>query len=379
MRSCHRFLAPCLATLMLCGPGISSAQAQTTAPAAKAAFTDSSEAPLASTRRVAITSVMVSFQASSGTKTSTGGLLGAKSDASSTLQMPEFDHALLARIADELYQNLKADLQSSGFELLPEATVLASPAYQAVAKLAGISNFAKFANLQGDTLLVGASALKPYLPYAVEAGKFAMQKKTYIPAWVSRMGMGSSTPGGPSGISESEIYELPGLEVALAKALDAHLVKATFVVTLGSATAAVDRFSSTHRNTYSGNAFAQVGLLAGQTRLAFRSPGANGKGEEASRAYAANFGDKASPAKDGNVVVALAESLTGGTDMFKLQAPEAPKTQSVLGSLMGGLGGTGADKQFVYTASISDAPAYQAEVLGMAGAAQRAMLALVKR
>ena len=49
---------------------------------------------------------------------------------------------------------------------------------------------------------------------------------------------------------------------------------------------------------------AQVGLLPGQTRIALRTAAASPKGESASRAYAANFGANAAPAKDGDVVVA---------------------------------------------------------------------------
>ena len=49
-------------------------------------MTDSSASALAATRRVAITSVMVSFQASAGgEKTNTSGLFAAKTDSSSSL------------------------------------------------------------------------------------------------------------------------------------------------------------------------------------------------------------------------------------------------------------------------------------------------------
>jgi peptidoglycan hydrolase-like protein with peptidoglycan-binding domain len=234
---------------------------------------DSSAATLAGNKRVAITSVMVSFQASAGgEKTNTSGLFAAKTDTSATLQMPEMDTKLLADITDEIYKQLQADLAANGFEVLPEATVVGSAGYQKIAKMAGISNFSKFANLDGDTMLVGATGLKPYLPYNGETGKFSASIKGTIKGWVGGFGGKSSTEGGPSVISIGEIYGLPGLEVELAKELNASLVKATYVVTLGSAKAAVDRFSSTHVNTYTGTAFAQVGLRAGQTRIASARP-----------------------------------------------------------------------------------------------------------
>jgi hypothetical protein len=346
--------------------------------AAKAVMIDSAASTLSGNKRVAITSVMVSFQASAGgEKTNTSGLFAAKTDTSATLQMPEMDTRLLGEITDEIYKQLQADLAASGFEVLPEATVVGSAGYQKIAKMAGISNFSKFANLDGDTMLVGASGLKPYLPYNAETGKFSASIKGTIKGWVGGFGGKSSTEGGPSVISIGEIYGLPGLEVELAKELNANLVKATYVVTLGSAKAAVDRFSSTHVNTYTGSAFAQVGLRSGQTRIAFRTPSASPKGESSPGGYGANFGNNASPAKDGNVVVGLAEPLLGGTDFFAVTEPEVKKPTLLTGLLGAGFG-NGADVQFIYIASISDAAAYKAEVLGMAKMAQRDMLALVK-
>jgi hypothetical protein len=347
--------------------------------AAKAVMIDSSAAALAATNRVAITSVMVSFQTSAGgEKTNTSGLFAAKTDSSSSLQMPEMDTKLLADIADEIYKQLKTDLAANGFEVLAEDMVVASSGYQKIAKMAGISNFSKFANLDGDVLLVGATGLKPYLPYNVETGKFNAQLKSQIKGWIEGFGQKSSTEGGPSGISIAEIYGLPGLEVELAKELNANLVKATYVVTLGSTKAAVDRFSSTSHNTYTGSAFAQVGLRAGQTRIAFRTPSANPKGESAPGGYSANFGNSASPAKDGNVVASLGEPLMGGTDFFAVTEPETKKS-SLLGGLLGGGFGNGADVQFTFIASVSDAAAYRAEVVSMAKLAQQGMLAQIKQ
>jgi hypothetical protein len=137
---------------------------------------------------------------------------------------------------------------------------------------------------------------------------------------------------------------------------EAPATKANYVVALGATSAAVDRLSSSHHNTYSGTAFAQVGLLAGQSRIAFRKPSANAKGETASRGYTENFGNKAAPAKDANVVVALAESMGGGTDFFELQKLQV-KSGGMLGGLMSGFG-TRADKQCMFIVSISDPAAY---------------------
>ncbi len=373
-----------LSAAMVLACGLS--HAQTPPTPAKVGLTDSTAAPLAATKRVAITNVMVSFQASAGgDKTNTSGLFATKTDASATLVMPEMDAKLQAEITDEIYKQLKADLSASGFELVPEATVLASPGYQQIIAKAGITNFSKFANLNGDVTLVGATGLKPYLPYNAETGKFGVPSKTLIKGWVSGFGMKSSTEGGPSGISTGEIYELPGLEVALAKELNANLVKATYVVTLGSTKATAKSSyggsnaalgTTSFNQSYTGQAFVQVGLLAGQSRIAFRTPAANTKGESAPGGYAANFGNNAGPAKDGDVVVTLSESLSGGTDFISVAEPDT-KQKSLLGGLMGGLGG-GADMQYTFNAKVSDPVAYRAEVVGMVKVAQRDMLALVK-
>ncbi len=376
-----------ISAAMILAAGLSHAEARVTQ--AKVAMTDSSVAALATTKRVAIANVMVSFQASvGGDKTNTSGLFAAKSDASSSLQMPVMDTQLLSTITDDIYQQLKTDLQASGFEVLPEATVFASQAYQKIIAMAGITNFSKFANMNGDVILVGASGLKPYLPYNAETGKFGQPSKSLINDWISRMGGKSSTAGGPSGVSIGEIYALPGLEVDMSKELNAHVVKATYVVTIGSAKAGVERFTGTHQDlqgnsgftsTHTGSAFAQVGLLAGQSRIAFRTSAAKLAGESSSGGYTANFGNNAGAAKDGDVVVTLAESLAGGTDFFSLSGGE--KKAGGLDKLLFGkvLGGTGADTQFEFTASISDPAAYRAEVVGMVKQAQRDMLVLVKQ
>lgn len=362
---------------MFMAAGFSHADAPSTV---NAVMTDSVATDLAASRRVAITNVMVSFQVSAGgDKTNTSGMFAAKTDASSTLQMPEIDAKLMADITDDIHAQLKADLAASGFEVIPESTVLASPAYQKMIVAAGISNFSKFANMNGDVILVGASGLKPYLPYNAETGKFGMPTKSLINGWVSGFTKKSSTEGGPSSISVGEIYALPGLEVDLAKELNASLVKATYVVTLGSAKASVDRFSSTSHNKYTGSAFAQVGLMAGQSRIAFRTPGASAKGESAPGGYTANFGSSASPAKDGNVVMSFRESLAGGTDFFSIATPETKAKPSLLGAALGASFGTGADAQATFTASIADPVAYRTEVVSMVKMAQRNMLALVKQ
>ena len=378
---------PAVFAALILAVGLPCAEAQTAK--VEATMVDSKAATLATSKRVAITNVMVSFQASvGGDRTNTSGLFAAKTDASSALQMPIMDTQLLSAIADDIYKQLSADLLASGFEVLPESTVMASPSYQKIIAMAGITNFSKFANMNGDVILVGTSGLKPYLPYNAETGKFGTPSKSLIKGWVGGWGQKSSTEGGPSGSSIGEIYALPGLEVDLAKELNAHVVKATYVVTLGSTKAGVERFTGTHqdsqgnsgfKSTHTGSAFVQAGLLAGQSRIAFRTSAANPKGESSSGGYLANLGSNAGASKDGDVVVTLAASLAGGTDFFSVTGGEK-KAGGLEKFLFGkALGGTGADTQFEFTASISDPEAYRAEVVGMVKEAQREMLSLVKQ
>lgn len=163
-----------VALTLLLGVTASAKKAEPATPVSSgpAVFTDSSAAGLAATKRVAITNVMISFQASAGSQTSTNGMLAHKSDTLSIIGMPDADPQLLTAITDEIYAQLKADLTANGFEVLSEATVVASPSYQKILKLTGITNFLKFLNRDGDTLFVGASGLKPDFPYSMETGSF---------------------------------------------------------------------------------------------------------------------------------------------------------------------------------------------------------------
>ena len=369
-----------------------SAKKDEPASSAQAVFTDSSAAGLAGTKRVAIASVMVSFQASTLDRTSANGMFAEKQTTSASLVWPDLDPRLAADITDEIYAQLKAELQANGFEVVPEATVLASPTYQKILQTApAFSNFSKFANTDGDIVLVGASSLKPYFPFAPETGQFAVPNKSVIKGWLTGMGGKSSTPGGPTATSTYYSAELPKLEVQLAKELNAHVVKATYLVQLGSAKAEVshvfkpgDRSNELKYTTgpqietkeqreqrlnkiitsHTGKAFPQVGLRASQTRIAFRTPGGKSSGQVIRKAGMA-------PAKDGDVVLTLATPILGGTSFFTLEAHQEGK----------GFWGInpGADMKYTFIATLADPQGYRDEVVGMVKQAQHELLALVKQ
>ncbi|AOS45588.1 hypothetical protein Verru16b_02671 [Lacunisphaera limnophila] len=342
-------------------------QAAAPASSASAVFTDSSAAGLAGTKRVAITSVLVSFQASTSNRTDTNGILANKSDTEAKMVWPTMDPAELGAITDEIYAQLRTDLAAHGFEVVPEATVLASPTYQQIVKLAAFSNFSKYGNMEGDVMLVEASSLKPYVPFSLEVGTFPYPFKGVIKGWSSK------DTGGLTANSTYYTADLPKLEVALAKELNAHVVKATYLVTLGSAKAGTSgrmfRAGSAHSgssvtNTHTAEIFPQVGIRATHTRIAFRTPTGKPKGQTTSRA-------KPVPAKDGDVVVTLAQPLLGATDLFSF-------TSASQGKGVWGLA-PGADMKFTFTATLTDPKAYHDEVVAMAKAAQEDLLALVQQ
>jgi hypothetical protein len=344
----------------------------------QAAFTDSAAAGLAATKRVAISSVIVSFQASVADEAGPGAMLRmfqSKETAQSVLAMPDLDPALQAAVVQAVYAQLQADLTAAGFEVVPEAEVKANASYQQIQKLAGMPASVKFANAGGDALLVSPASLPGYLPYVMETGPFTSVTKTYL-GWTSAMGAKSITPGGPSLISLNNNWKIPGLEVQMAKDLNANVVKAFYVVTIGKAEVSrrqsFDTVSGVSfdgalvsgvQRTVSanGSAFAQLGLLPDQTRIAFRTPGGNAKWQKVSTG-------KPVPAKDGDVVVRLAEPMLGGTDFFSVTGASQQK----------GLFGSGADFKFSFTVQVNDPAAYGREVVGMLTTADRAMIALVK-
>lgn len=210
-------------------------------------------------------------------------------------------------------------------------------------------------------MLVGPSALTPYLPYSAEGSQFE-QPKSYI-GYVSKMGGASSTPGGPSMMTIANIWPLPSLEVQLAKSLNAHVVKAMYVVTLGQTATGRKRslLGEWVEENAKGQAYAQVGLLADQTRISFRTADGNAKWQKVSYI-------KPAPAKDGDVVVRLAEPILGSTDNFSLSSS----------SRQGSLFHPGADFQFSFFAQIKDPRGYAAEVNAMIADADKAMVDLVR-
>lgn len=330
----------------------------------KAEFTDSSVAGLAGTKRVAITNVIVSFQASVGmTKGAGSGMFADKSSSTSLMALPDMDPALQDAIVAQAYHELRDNLVAAGYEIVPEAEVAADPNYKAIIDKLGFVNHSKSLNALGDAILVSPPSLTPYMPYTAEGSMFESGVKSYL-GWSSGWGK-PATPGGFSLMKAATVYQLPGMEVALAKSLNAHVVKAFYVVNIGHTEAAHSRtLGSTITTTATANAFAQLGMLPDQTRIAFRTPTGNAKWQKVSLS-------KPAPAKDGDVVVHLAEPMLGSTDFFDVSGDGGHERG-------GWLLATG-DFKFSYIATINNAAAYQSEVQAMIASSTRSMVALLKQ
>jgi hypothetical protein len=364
------------------------------APLKGADFTDSNAAGLAGTKRVAITSVILSFQASTGATKGPHPFFQAfqqKEEVLAVLAMPTMSQDLQDALAASAYQQLSKSLTEAGFEVVPQEQVTASATYQAILKQSGYANHSRFGNMLGEVTLVAPAGLAPYGAYSGETGQFFSPNKSYL-GWFSAFGQKSTTPGGPSAFTMGNAWKVPGMEVALARELNAHVVKAIYVISLGTtsakrktgfdyqAYAGTELWGNsydlmTHSVEGNANAFAQVGLVPDYSHIAFRTPGGNAKWQKVSMM-------KAAPPKDGDVVVRLGMPLLGSTDFFSLTRQSSVKS----GGLLGGLGSgklftnkESSDININDIAVITDETRYGKEVAGMIRIANHAMLELVKQ
>lgn len=327
-------------------------------------FTDSSLAGLAPTKRVAITNVIVSFQASVGAKKEAGsGMFADKSESTSTLGLADMDSDMQDAIVSEAYRHLKADLVAAGYEIVPEAEVAADPSYREIVSKAGFVNHSKSANAMGDAILVSPPSLTPYMPYTMEGSAFQSGVKSYL-GWGAGWGK-PATPGGYSLMTAASYWKLPGLEVQMAKTLNAHVVKAFYVVTLGqtSVKSSASAIGSRESGEGSTAVVAQSGLLPDQTRISFRSPTGNAKWQKVPF-------NKPAPAKDGDVVVHLAEPMLGSKSLFEVDTSGRQR-----GMLLHGVG----DFKFTSTATITDPATYHAEMDKLIATATGSMVAVLRR
>jgi len=358
-----------------------------------AAFTDSTAALLAGNKRVAISSVVICFQTSTGAKAGARifvPYLTSRKEVLSVMAMPAMNADLQDAIANTVYRQLTEELKAQGFEVVPQEQVAASTNYRSILQQAGYSNHSRFANAMGDVELVAPDGLAPYTAYQGELGAFHYPSTTYL-NWISAFGGKSVTSGGPSIISMGNAWKVPGLEVALAKELNANVVRPTMWLAWARPQAKrhTDFSVSQHSGLFtdskgdlysgswqqldrtvtgSGQAIAQVGLVSEQSRIAFRTPNGNAKWQKVSALA------NAPAPKDGDVVVRLATPLVGGTDFFNVSEGDIGKQSSGFFSAA-----QKGDISIGFVARITNPVGYGREVSGMIAAANKAMLGLVKQ
>lgn len=307
---------------------VASAQAAELAPlqfsgSPRIEFTQSNASGLAQTRRVVIASLVLEVQTRIKAEYVTGLLskrVLQRNNTSSINSLKGYQVAALEAAADRLYARLQQQLVAAGYELVPSSELEALPAYQKqVAGLGYPSGYA-WNNSDGNSFVVSPKALKLYVPAIGEQPSFSVTKKgvgsTDEP---SRSALENMKMGGESSYSA-------GREVEIAKALNAHVLKAWYVVGFGSATAETDwdgkestmsvggfTTTTTTGATQRTGAAAQMYLREGGTRLALRHP--NG---DTAHARSARFGtfNSQQHAYDGDLVLRLDEAVVGSADFL---------------------------------------------------------------
>lgn len=331
-------------------------------------FVDSTAAQLAPTKRVAITEVTIIFQTSAAGTKKSHWLLGAEApdvaNASSLIEFSAANPVMVSAISGLVHVQLEDDLRAAGFEIVPEAEVLASPTYKEMLTSAGVTNPSRYANKLGDAWYAGSTKLGGlYMPYAMEVGTFQNQPRSFL-GWMKGgkilKGADSATAGGPNATKIANNWKLPMLEVKLAKELGAHVVKATYVVTLGSTGGATVNKVSSDTEEWSAPTQISLGLLQDQTRIAFRL--ANGKNFHIRNML------KQVPAMDGDVVVTLANPLLAPGDYFNFTSSvdEKPIESKI-------------DKWQVAHVTLKNEAKYVGAVVALAKKTDTALLGLVRQ
>ncbi len=291
------------------------------------AFVESSAADLAGLKRVVVSNFVLSFQTQAKV-TKEGGKFINRNDMTAWNYWKNVDTAVLQQIADGALAGLKGDLKAKGLEVLDEAALKNVPAYQNIVAKMGYDNYAQYGNRDGAATFVSASTLTPYQNYALEMGNWDRFENT--------QGFTKGTGNLPSAMKGVGVWQLPGWEIETAKALDAALVKAFYVVNFSEleAGSSISDFGRAdlydwdgdgyHEGTveYSAQARAFARLRQDITRIAFRLPNSAKKmGYKVS-----NYPDnKINPPKDGDVVINIGKPVPVGSKFFEVAEGEAPK------------------------------------------------------
>jgi hypothetical protein len=374
------------------------AQAQTAPGAQEVAGTlvqvsNGELAKLGANTRVALTACIVEYQTSVRVEDK-GGMFN-RNDTATVNTLSKAPKDTLQDVVDRSCANLRDKLTKAGYQLVPDAEIKADPGFAQILALSGAERTFGVQKVEGGAIVFADSTLPFYLPYigegpAYASGLVAPEGAVYAQA------IADAKPA-PEAFALSRKYDLPNLEVALAKSLNAHLVKAWTVIGFGSASASSERDWSafrtgvnasgektTHSSTnYKGEGDALFTIAEHQTRLAFRT--ADGKSGGYAGAQIRNA--KTAPT-DGDVVIKLAAPVIGGNSFFKVSKGDKPEPAGVLdgvkalsgllggGSLFGSSRGRG-KQAFFFETTITDATAYRDTAIVAIGAAHDGFVGLL--
>jgi hypothetical protein len=352
-------------------------------------------AKLGANKRVALTGCMVEYQTSVSAQD--GGSMFNRNKTTTNNHLTAVPKAVLQAVTNQTCAGLREKLVKAGFSLVPDTEIKASPTYAPILAMSGIEGVLGSNSAPGSPLVFADATIPQYLPYIGEGAGIVSGPAT-IAGVNYEKALADAKPA-PGGFEQSRRYGLPDLEVQLAKALNAHVLKAWTVVGFGGASASSERDWGAFRTSVNpaggvtshtstnfkaeGNSLFSV--VEHQTRLSVRL--ADGK----PMGYAGMMerGAKIAPT-DGDVVIKMAAPVLGGNSFFTVSKGTAPAATGVagaaagLGALFGGGGGGGlgtarGSASFDFETRISDSLAYGATAVIAIGAAHDGLVGLLAK
>jgi hypothetical protein len=334
-------------------------------------------AKLGANKRVALTGCMVEYQTS--VKAQAGGGAFNRNVSTSANVLVAVPKDTMQEVTNRSCANLREKLAKAGYTVVPDAEVKASPVFTQIMALSGVEGV--YGTRKGDmgTLLFADAAIPQYLPYIGEGGGIASPPVAAGDANYEKA-LPDAKPA-PGGFEMSRKYDLPKLEVELAKALNAHVLKAWTVVGFGGASAGSERDwgvpTDMVRVQFKGGADALLSLIEHQTRLAIRLADGNLTGYTGMR----ERGAKIAPT-DGDIVIKLSSAVLGGNSFFNVDKGGTADTSGAmavakgLGALFGG--GRG-QESFHFETRIANPADYRDSAVRVIGATHDGFVGLLAK
>mgnify|MGYP001612370419 CR=1 FL=1 len=217
-------------------------------------------------KKIAITSFGIEYDTNVVYAGSTKDGLKTTGSFRNTVTLKNVSKEQMQLMADNAYIKLVKDLKAAGYDITPYETYKETPAYQSLINIVGkespVSIAFKYGDSetlsQSDALVFAPTGMVWYSPNLEEVGSRRANTLTSLGTEV--LSMGRAFSGGKA---------VPKAEVDLADALNATLLKIYYVVS--PVRSYVE--SKFLEGTFPGDGRTIVG--SGETRLAFRTPGAS--------------------------------------------------------------------------------------------------------